>query len=61
LQKDISELESELDQKRVDHMIKIRKLNPNDGRGFMMGGYTTWVMVTLRPRTPAGDNINPML
>jgi hypothetical protein len=39
LQKEISELESELDQKRVDHMIKMRKLSPNDGRGFMMGGY----------------------
>ena len=39
LQKEISELESELDQKRLDHMIKIRKLNPNAGRGFMMGGH----------------------
>lgn len=39
LQKEVSELESELDQKRIDHMIKIRKLSPNAGRGFMMGGY----------------------
>lgn len=39
LQKEISELESELDQKRIDHMIKVRKHNPNAGRGFMMGGY----------------------
>ena len=39
LQKEISELESELDQKRLDHMIKIRKLNPNAGRGFLMGGH----------------------
>jgi hypothetical protein len=39
LQKEISGLESELDQKRLDHMIKMRKLSPNDGRGFMMGGY----------------------
>ena len=39
LQKEISELESELDQKRIDHMIKVRKLSPNAGRGFMMGGY----------------------
>jgi hypothetical protein len=39
LQKEISELESKLDQKRIDHMIKVRKLNPNAGRGFMMGGY----------------------
>ena len=39
LQKEISKLESELDQKRIGHMVKIRKLNPNAGRGFMMGGY----------------------
>ena len=39
LQKEISKLESELDQKRIDHMIKIRKLNPNAARGCMMGGY----------------------
>ena len=39
LQKEISELESELDQKRIDHMIKMRKLSPNAGRRLMMGGY----------------------
>ena len=39
LQKEISEIESELDQNRIDHMIKIRKLSPNAGRGFMMGSY----------------------
>jgi hypothetical protein len=40
LQTEISKLESQLDQKRVDHMIKMRKLNPNAGRGrgFMGGG-----------------------
>ena len=39
LQKEISELESKLNQKRVDHKIKMRKLSPNDGRGMMLGGY----------------------
>jgi hypothetical protein len=39
LQKEISKIESELDQKRIGHMIQIRKLNPNASRGFMMGGY----------------------
>ncbi len=39
LQKEISDLKSTLDQKRIDHMIKMRKLSPNDNRGFMMGGY----------------------
>ena len=38
LQKEISELESELDQKRIDHMIKIRKINPDAGRGFAAMG-----------------------
>ena len=40
LQTELSKLESQLDQKRVDHMIKMRKLNPNAGRGrgFMGGG-----------------------
>jgi len=40
LQKEISKLEAELDQKQVDHMIKMRKLNPNvgRGRGYMGGG-----------------------
>jgi len=40
LQKELSKLESQLDQKRVDHMINMRKLNPNAGRGrgFMGGG-----------------------
>ena len=38
LQKDISELQSKLNQKRIEHMIKMRKINPNAGREFM-GGY----------------------
>jgi len=37
LQTEISRLEAQLDQKRVDHMIKMRKINPNAGRGYMMG------------------------
>ena len=45
LQKELSELEAKLAQKRIDHMIKVRKVNPNVGRryagmGQMMGnGY----------------------
>lgn len=47
LQKEISRLQSQIDQKRIDHMIEMRKINPNVGRGFMgsggmgsgMGGY----------------------
>jgi len=38
LQKEISELESKFDQKRLDHMIKMKKLNPNLARGFGMRG-----------------------
>ena len=39
LQKEISELESRLDQKHIDHVLKMKKITPNDGRGFRMGGY----------------------
>ena len=38
MQKEIYELASDLDQKRIDHMDKIRKIYPNADRGFMMGG-----------------------
>ena len=38
LQKEISGLEARLDQERIEHMIKMRKLNSNVGRGSM-GGY----------------------
>ena len=38
LQKQISELQAQFDQKRIDHMIEMRKLNPNIGRGYMRGG-----------------------
>jgi Spy/CpxP family protein refolding chaperone len=38
LQKEISELRAQFDQKRIDHMIEMRKLNPNTGRGYMQGG-----------------------
>ena len=38
IQSDISKLEAELNQKRLDHAIKMKKINPNAGRGYMMGG-----------------------
>ena len=38
LQKEISELQAKLDQKRIEHMIEMRKLNPNADRGFIGGG-----------------------
>jgi len=34
LQKELSELEGQLDQKRVDHMITLRKITPNVGMSF---------------------------
>ncbi len=43
LQKDISDLEADLAQKRVDHELKMKKINPNyriemmRGHGMMMG------------------------
>lgn len=43
LQKEISELQSQFDQKRIAHRVEMKKLNPNAGRGYMyknrmMGG-----------------------
>ncbi len=38
LQDKISGLEVKLDQKYIQHLIKMRKINPKAGRGFM-GGY----------------------
>jgi Spy/CpxP family protein refolding chaperone len=38
LQKEISELQAQFDQKRIDHMIEMRKVIPNIGRGHMQGG-----------------------
>ena len=37
LQKEISELRSKLDQKRLNHQIETRKIAPNAGRGWMRG------------------------
>ncbi len=34
LQKELSNLKAQIDQKRIDHLIKVRKINPNAGRGF---------------------------
>lgn len=37
LQKEISGLQSQFDQKRIEHTVEMRKLNPNAGRGYMYG------------------------
>lgn len=38
LQKELSDLKAQLDQKRLDHIVKMKKINPNAGRGFMGQG-----------------------
>jgi Spy/CpxP family protein refolding chaperone len=38
LQKAVSELRGDLDQKRLGHIMAMRKINPDAGRGFMMEG-----------------------
>ena len=40
LQKEISDLESRFDQKHLEHMIEMRKINPDGGSGYdhMYGG-----------------------
>ncbi len=38
LQKEISELQAQFDQQRIEHMVEMRKANPNAGRGYRRGG-----------------------
>ncbi|UCD90923.1 MAG: periplasmic heavy metal sensor [Desulfobacterales bacterium] len=37
IQKEISDLEAKIEQKRIDHMIKMKKINPNMGKGYGSG------------------------
>ena len=39
LQKEISKLETQLDQKHLGHIINMEKINPNIVRGFMGMGH----------------------
>jgi zinc resistance-associated protein len=38
LQEEVSGLQGRLDQKRLGHIMAMRKINPDAGRGFMMEG-----------------------
>lgn len=38
LQKEISDLRAQIDQKRIDHMLEMKKVNPNLGRGHRGSG-----------------------
>jgi zinc resistance-associated protein len=38
LQNEISKLQAQLDQMRIDHMIKVRKIDPDAGRGYAAMG-----------------------
>lgn len=39
LQKEISRLQADLDQKRLDHLVTVRKIDPDAGRGFFGKGW----------------------
>ncbi len=45
LQKEISELVAQLDRKRVEHVVKMKKINPDAGRGFMGRGNMRYGMM----------------
>lgn len=38
LQEEISRMQADLDQKRLDHLVTVRKIDPDAGRGFFEGG-----------------------
>jgi zinc resistance-associated protein len=37
LQTELSALEAQMDQKRIEHRLEMKKVNPNAGKGFKMG------------------------
>jgi len=39
LQKEISQLQADLDQKRLSHTLKVREIDPDAGRGFFGKGW----------------------
>ena len=38
IQKEVSALQADLDQKRLEHIMAMRQINPDAGRGFFMEG-----------------------
>ena len=50
LQREISVLQGRFDQKRIDHMLKLKKLNPNIGRGYGLGHMHSGPMMGYGPR-----------
>jgi hypothetical protein len=38
IQKEISKLRAQLDQKHIDHMIQMKKIDPSVGQGHAKGG-----------------------
>ena len=51
IQKDISKLEAEFDQKRLNHVAKMKKINPDAGRGYLMEGRGRGGMMGYGPRS----------
>jgi Spy/CpxP family protein refolding chaperone len=50
LQREISALQGQFDQKHIDHMLKLKKLNPNIGRGYGPGHMHKGPMMGYGPR-----------
>jgi len=46
MQREISGLKAQLDQKRVAHVVKMKKINPDAGRGFMGSGNMPYGMMS---------------
>ncbi len=39
LQKELSDYQAQFDMKRVEHLIRMKKINPYLGRGFLEGNF----------------------
>ena len=42
VQKSLSDIQAQLDQKRIEHVIQMKEINPHAGAGMMMGGGMGW-------------------
>ncbi|MBW1969997.1 MAG: periplasmic heavy metal sensor [Deltaproteobacteria bacterium] len=49
IQKEISDLQAQIDQNRVGHIIEMKKINPNVGRGFRGNGPMRYDSFNRRP------------
>lgn len=56
LQKEVSDFKAQLAQQRLEHILRVRKINPDLGRGFWGGGPVGPGMMHRGMMEPGGDS-----